>query len=126
MWLLQRFVDLHPDAGHHGGCDGVDWLFHMLCRAARVPLTVHPASGTAARWAHPGALLQVPGVIVLPAKPPLERNHDIVDISNIMLVIPEGPEKDNPRSGTWATHRYAREVGIRMDVCFPNGTVVKY
>lgn len=40
------------------------------------------------------------------AKQNIRRNHEIVNVSDVMIAAPRG-RKEAPRSGTWATIRYA-------------------
>src|SRR6185295_3683952 len=52
---------------------------------------------------------------------PLDRNHDIVDETQMLIAAPKGPEEQ--RSGTWATVRYARKLGRRIVIVWPDGEV---
>lgn len=127
-WLRDRLAELRPDALHHGGCRGADEAAHetgLLMRrgGSGMRIVVHPASG-AGDWTYQDALVECEGVIVLPPQPPLDRNHVIVDAIDILLLLPDGPER--LRSGTWATFRYARKINKRIDVCYPKGYVVMY
>lgn len=54
-----------------------------------------------------------------PVRPNLDRNRDMVDAAEILLACPKGPEA--ARSGTWATVRYARSVGITVVLFWPDG-----
>jgi hypothetical protein len=56
-----------------------------------------------------------------PPKPPLDRNRDIVDAVDVLLVGPKGPEE--LRSGTWSCVRYARRKGVRRVIFWPDGTI---
>jgi len=56
-----------------------------------------------------------------PCRPHLDRNRPIVDSCDVLLACPHGPEE--PRSGTWATIRYARKVGRKIFVFWPDGKV---
>ena len=89
----------------HGDCVGADEQVHIIAVKAGVRRVVHPPSDSKNRaWC--GGF---DGSIVMPAKPYLERNRDIVDACDMLVAAPYGPEK--VRSGTWATVRYARKVG---------------
>ncbi len=119
------FVALDPDELHHGGCEGVDWSAHLIGRglwhkAGKPHIFVHPASGPAAKWTHQGILIEMPGVTILSAKPPLIRDRDIADATEVLLALPAGPEKNNPRSGTWYTIRYARRADRMVKICLPD------
>ena len=41
----------------------------------------------------------------------LERNRDIVEVADILIAVPRD-DREELRSGTWATIRYARAKGI--------------
>ena len=55
-------------------------------------------------------------------KPYLDRNHDIVDESDYLIATP-GENKEQLRSGTWATIRYAKKKNKKIMIIFPDGTV---
>jgi len=55
-------------------------------------------------------------------KPYLERNHNIVDESELLIACPKSKEEEL-RSGTWATVRYARKKGVRIILIYPDGSV---
>ena len=56
-------------------------------------------------------------------KPYLERNHDIVDETEILIATPK-ESKEVLRSGTWATIRYAKKQNKKVYVIFPDGNWV--
>lgn len=58
---------------------------------------------------------------VLDQKPFLVRDHDIVDASTSMLATPIG--KEEPRSGTWATIRYALKCSRELLIVHRNPVV---
>jgi hypothetical protein len=55
--------------------------------------------------------------------PPLERNRNIVDVVDVLLAAPKGPEE--LRSGTWSTVRYCRKVQKPLAILWPDGTVTE-
>ena len=55
--------------------------------------------------------------------PYLERNHNIVDNSEVLVAIPSTRD-EVLRSGTWATIRHARKKGIPIIYIFPSGDIV--
>lgn len=90
---------------HHGDCIGADADAHDLVRALDpgIRIVLHPPAITTKRaWKQ--------GDDVLPAKPYLDRNRDIVDACEVLIACPKETE-ETLRSGTWATIRYARAVG---------------
>jgi len=54
-------------------------------------------------------------------KPYLDRNHDIVDASDVMIAAPKENEEQQ-RSGTWATCRYSLKKKKKTIIFFPDGT----
>jgi len=48
----------------------------------------------------------------------LVRDHDIVDECDLLIVVPK-TRKEELRSGTWATVRYARKQGKQYSTIFP-------
>jgi hypothetical protein len=98
---------------HHGDCIGVD---EQACAAIeRVwgsPIHTHPPINSSKR-AYVGGTLYLP-------KEYIERNHDIVDAVDVLVVIPAEMHEVR-RSGTWATYRYAGKVGTRRLLILPNG-----
>jgi hypothetical protein len=85
---------LQPDAFHHGGCVGADAEAHALADRLRIPTEIRPP------------------------KPYLERNHDIVDESDVLIATP-GQVNEVRRSGTWATIRYARKQDTTVLLVLP-------
>ncbi len=89
---------------HHGMCVGSDEGFHSLVR----------------QWVRDSIIIGHPPTIgtlisretycdeFREPKPYLDRNHDIVDESDILIATPSLDEET--RSGTWSTIRYARKT----------------
>lgn len=48
----------------------------------------------------------------------IDRNHDIVDEVDVLLAAPRS-RKEELRSGTWATVRYARKVIRPLEMVWP-------
>jgi len=93
---------LRPQEVHHGDCIGADKQFNDMVYK-RIRCLIHPPENDKYR-AH------CKGSLVYPAKPYIDRNHDIVDETDMLIAAPAQP---NPivRSGTWSTVRYARQRG---------------
>lgn len=103
----------------HGDCIGYDAQCHQICESikaqgARINICIHPSTIRAKRAFCKGA------TSVLAPKPPLERNPDIVDGSDVMVF---GPKEytQQLRSGTWTTYRYAVKKGKKIIVVLPDG-----
>jgi hypothetical protein len=58
---------------------------------------------------------------ILPEKPYLVRNQDIVDISKVLIGAPSDFVEEQ-RSGTWATIRRARAAKLWTILVYPDGT----
>lgn len=96
--VMRRVTELH-----HGCCTGWDAQAHFLAEMLSIKTVLHPPEN--------GKLVEVlSGDVILPAKPYLDRNKDIVDAVDYLIAAPDGPERQ--RSGTWSTVRYAKKVGV--------------
>lgn len=115
--ITQRF---HPgiDVVIHGDCIGADNTFDELCLAASIERHAYP--GCDKQGNSPKRAWRECEVVRTPA-PYLERNHWIVDDCDMLIACPSGPER--PRSGTWATVRYARAVKRHVHIIWPDGSV---
>lgn len=100
---------------HHGDCLGSDALAHQYAQELDLGIILHPPTDSRAR-----AFCLADAE--RPKKPYLERNHDIVDETEMLIVMPN-QHAEILRSGTWATARYARKVGKPITFVFPDGTV---
>ena len=80
---------------HHGDAVGADAEFSLLLRAChpRAVIFAHPCDILSQRtWRSAWDRTH-------PPKPPLDRNHDIVDASDLLVACPAGTEEER-RSGT--------------------------
>lgn len=98
----------------HGDCVGADAEFDSLV-GIYVEMEIFPSENSSMR-----AYCDAP--VIHPPKPPLERNHDIVDWCDVLLATPK-ESKEVLRSGTWATIRYARKVGKPIYIIDPDGGI---
>jgi hypothetical protein len=99
LQLLEKNTTL---VGHHGDCVGADASFHTICSNLGLPVVIHPPSDPKHRaFCKPSRDVRAP-------KPYLERNHDIVDETDVLIACPSSL-REELRSGTWATVRYARK-----------------
>lgn len=99
--LLMWFHDHEITELHHGDCLGADQQVHNLalsCAVQPEKIIIHPPTDPRLRAFCSGK--------VLPEKPYLHRNHDIVEACEMLLAAPH-TEVEIQRSGTWATIRYA-------------------
>ena len=94
---------------HHGDCVGGDALAHAHARMLRQSITIHPPDT-------PGYRAWCVGNEQRPQRPYLTRNRTIVDSCDVLVALPKTPAREELRSGTWATVRYARKQGVRVIV----------
>lgn len=115
---IATFLTLLPEycgPFHHGDCKGADAQASDLASQWRLVIS-HPPTDEKLRAFTPWS------TVVLPSKPYIERNHDIVDACDVLIGCP-GEMTEQLRSGTWATIRYARKIGKKVVVIYPDGTV---
>jgi len=117
--VMDLLVELEPTEVHHGDCVGADEEFHGIarCMKRRPKVHIHPPESQSKR-------ARCGGDVSYPVKPYLERNHDIVDVSEVMVATPE-QDHEVTRSGTWATIRYACKKGVPVHLVQRNGLVVR-
>lgn len=105
-----------PPEVHHGDCVGADAQFHDIVRKfdQGIKIVVHPPEFLMYR-----AFCK--GDVILPVKPYLKRDDDIVGACGFLIATPkEGFEV--LRSGTWATIRRARDKRKHVTIIYPDGT----
>jgi len=114
--LRYLFIELQLHILHHGDCIGADEAAHRVAIGGGVRVIVHPPTNPKLR-----AFCQ--GGEILPEKPYLERNRDIVDAGGGGLIACPSTFTETLRSGTWTTVRYARKrQDRRIWLIFPDGT----
>lgn len=118
--LLTQTIQNQPSqlAFRHGCCVGWDERAVVLARSLGYWVIGHPPLNNT----HVSKIaLELSHELVEP-KEYLQRNRDIVDVSQLFIA---GPYTDHEvlRSGTWAAMRYARSVGCPMKIVNPDGTI---
>jgi hypothetical protein len=115
--MLTSILGLGVTHFHHGDCVGADAQAHDLARAIGLKIEVHPPVVDRKRAFCQGA------TVVHNPKPYLERNQDIVDVTDFLIATPyEFDEQD--RGGTWSTIRYARRHAEKsLIIIKPNGRI---
>ncbi len=104
---------------HHGDCIGWDKIMHDIARQFSMRVELHPPTDPSKRaWC-----LMLPGEIVHPPRPYLDRNRDIAQRRDLLVACPKEEEGEVIRSGTWSTVRYARAAGVPVVVVRPSGRV---
>ncbi len=117
-----RWLHAHRNLNdfHHGCCIGAD------AQAVRLVMFPH-VRGIVGHPPDNDAMLSKSAVAnsdrLMPPRPYLARNRNIVDAGDILLACPDGPERQ--RSGTWSTVRYARRSGKPVVIFWPNGSVTE-
>lgn len=104
---------------HHGCCIGADARVHALCTiegAIEIPVVIHPPINTR-------NLAELTGEVERKApKEYMERNRNIVDNSDVLLVMPNSLH-EKVRSGTWACYRYAVKSLRPIVIIWPTGNI---
>lgn len=104
----------------HGCCLGADTegviladkLLPLVCIISHPPQLLGFYSGIASAYS----------AIELPPKPYLDRNKDIVDACDWLVVCPKTIE-ESTRGGTWWTYRYARDSNKTTVIIQPDGGI---
>jgi len=111
--LVER---IDPSEFHHGDCVGADMeAVHAIQDRKGVEVHSHIPDNNKKRAFTKADVIKKP-------KPYIARNHDIVDASDIIIATPK-ENKEQRRSGTWATIRYAKKQCKRMYIIYPNGNI---
>jgi hypothetical protein len=102
-----------PIEAHHGMCKGADEDFHHIIRGVACGARI---------VSHPSNIKEWTSIWIADenrmCKPPLERNHDIVDETDILIACPKS-DLEELRSGTWATIRYAKKKNKKLYLINP-------
>jgi hypothetical protein len=110
---VKHLLSIRPVELHHGDCVGCDADAHAIAIDLGIPVVGHPPD-------LPGLRMFLHYAEEREEKPYLERNHDIVNETDILIACPKQAE-EVMRSGTWATVRYARKVGKAILIVYPSG-----
>lgn len=116
--VFDEMMSMNLASAHHGCCVGADEEFDAMLAYADKSVTVygHPPLNQTKM-----ALCQCD--IFLEPRDYLDRNRDIVDVTNFLIAAPKGPEET--RSGTWSTVRYARRKGRPITIVMPDATIIR-
>lgn len=113
--LIHIFGEIHPELFVHGDCIGADSNAHDIAAALGIPVWIHPPLDEKKRAFKQGDFYEEP-------KAYIERNHNIVDGSTVMVACPNS-YREQLRSGTWATVRYAQKQGKKVLIIYPDGSL---
>jgi hypothetical protein len=100
------------DFFHHGDCVGADEEAAEIARNLGMKIISHPPINRSKR-------AYVRCSQERESKQYLDRNHDIVDESEVLLAAPK-TDDEVLRSGTLATIRYARKTEKNIVILYPN------
>lgn len=100
---------------HHGDCVGADLDMHVIARANRLRVVIHPPLDQRLRAG-------LKGDVVCPPKDYLARNRDIVAESDALLATP-AESSEHWKGGTWYTVHHAQEQGKPVIIVWPDGSV---
>lgn len=112
---------------HHGACTGSDAFVHHHMQFQMVETHVHPP--TDKKYSAMDFLIRHNRRIDHEPATYAVRNQAIADASDILIISPRYPEKDDrsKRSGTWQTARMAVKVGKPVIVVdYDDGRVHPY
>lgn len=98
----------------NGDCIGSDLEAAYTWQCYGGKIAAHPPTIAAKR-------AYVPHDVMLPERPYLDRNKDIVLLSEVMVATP-GEKVEQLRGGTWSTIRFARRQRKPLMIIFPDGT----
>jgi hypothetical protein len=121
-WLLStRFQTPEPFEFHNGMCLGADEdSFRIILDKTESSIILHPSNLKDMQFKPPVK----ERIHVLPEKPPLQRNEDIVVQSDKMIACPK--DKEQQRSGTWYTIRFSKKRNRPTYIIYPNGHIIFY
>lgn len=102
---------------HHGDCIGADVQAAEIAKAQGYIIVGHPPVNEYRRAFFFNDMTRT-------AKPYIERNHALVDAVGILIAAPE-TAREQHRSGTWATIRYAKSNNVRVIIINPDGRTIE-
>lgn len=118
-FILKAIKEIKPNEAHHGACIGADKHFHDIAISQMIPVVIHPGVNKQgvcySRASCPNAKE------VKNEKFFLDRDKDIVNEVDLLIATPKN-HKEELRSGTWATVRYARKKNKHLLIVYPDGT----
>lgn len=96
---------------HHGDCVGVDVEAAAIAEEFGYVVIGHPPAKNDLRGFYKSHIIK-------PSKGYFERNRDIVDSVDVMLVVPKETSPQS-RGGTWYTHDYAVKQNKPISIFYP-------
>lgn len=119
--LCALLAEAKPVDVHHGDCRGADSMFDTLCQIGHIiGRNIHPPDIDTHRAYRTDVECDGVAPFVFPPAPYLERNRRIVDLTGVLWAVP-ATAREERRSGTWATVRYARSLDRPIVIIEPDG-----
>jgi hypothetical protein len=118
--LIEILLGRDVSEFHHGDCIGSDAEAHVIAQSLGIRMVVHPPENDAKRafvTLSEGTARQHADEIHVP-RPYLKRNHDIVSACKLLIAAPKRL-REQRRSGTWATIRFANQNGVEVVIIVP-------
>lgn len=109
---LDMIFSSQPDSALlHGDCVGADAEAHAIALKHGRSIFIHPGPDKQRAFCKGAVRVSEP-------QPYLKRNHTIVDQCDELIACPR-THKEELRSGTWATIRYAHKSGKLLNIIWP-------
>ena len=107
-------VSKHDKEFHHGDCIGADAEAHRIAVQCGFSIYKHPPEDDSYRaYCFLGDEYE--------PKEYLARNKDIVNTTDVLIATPKS-NKEEIRSGTWSTVRYAEKNNKEVIIISPDGS----
>lgn len=110
--MRAHLESMNPKYLHHGDCIGADEDVHNIARELGIEIVIHPPINASLRAFCDSVHNYAP-------LPYLERNKVIVRSSDLVIAAPN-QKKEQLRSGTWSTIRYATKLEKQLIIIYPN------
>ena len=109
--LRTVLTELKGTEFHHGDCKGVDVEAAAIAKELGYKIVCHPPKSSEQQGFFGGDEVREPLGY-------LQRDRNIVDATDVLLVVPLQNEWQ-PKGGTWYTHDYAVKTGKPVNVIYP-------
>lgn len=113
--LQGLLVKLDTSEFHHGDCIVADVTAAELVHKLGIYIVCHPPKNS-----YKAAFTDFNNESRSPLHY-MDRNKNIVNETEILIAVPDGPEK--VRSGTWSTVRYARKLSKEIYIIHSDGSI---
>ena len=109
--LRTVLTELKGTEFHHGDCKGVDVEAAAIAKELGYKIVCHPPKSSEQQGFFGGDEVREPLGY-------LQRDRNIVDATDVLLVVPLQNEWQ-PKGGTWYTHDYAVKKGKPVSIIYP-------